>query len=96
MTPNRHIVDQLADVRAEKKRLEEREAELRAAISAAMGENDSLGGDEYIAMQKVSERRGALDEKKLAAAGIDPDKFRKSAVTVYSLVVERRVMEAAE
>jgi len=31
----------------------------------------------------------------MKAAGIDVDKYRKPEVTVYSLVVERREVEAA-
>lgn len=96
MTSNRHIVDQLADVRAQKKELEAREDELKVAISAAMGSADSLGGDQFIALQKVSERKGAIDTKAMERAGIDPDAYRKPAVTVYQIVVEPRVMEAAE
>lgn len=96
MTSNRHIVDQLADVRAEIKALQTREAQLKEAVSAAMGERDSPGGDEYIARQKVSERKGAIDQKAMKADGIDADKYRKPSVAVYQITVESRVMEPAE
>lgn len=96
MSKNRHPVDQLADVRAEMKALKEREDELRALVSKAMGNADSLGGDQFIALQKVSERKGAIDAAALKKAGIDPDAFRKPDTTVYSIVIEPRVMEAAE
>lgn len=95
MTRNRHIVDELADIRAQKKELEKREDELKAAISEAMGSRDSLGGDQFIALQKVSSRKGAIDTKAMHAAGLNPDDFRKPDVTVYSIVVEPRVMDAA-
>lgn len=95
LKPNRHIVDQLGDVRAEIKVLQARESALKDEISAAMGKADSLGGDEYIASQRLSERKGAIDEKKAALAGIDLDRFRKPPTTVVTLVVERRASEAA-
>lgn len=90
---NRHIVDQLADVRAHIKELQGKEAELKDAISALMGGRDSLGGDEYIALQRLTTRKGAIDTKAMEAAGIDPDRFRKPDVAVYSLVIERREVE---
>ncbi len=93
---NRHMVDQLADVRAKIKELQGEESALKAQISAAMGSADSLGGDQFVAFQRVSERKGAIDEARIKAAGLDPDALRKPAVTVYSLVVEPRVSEAAE
>ena len=92
---NRHIVDQLAGVRALIKQLQDEEKSLKEQISAAMGSADSLGGDEFIAFQRVSERKGALDEKAMQAAGIDTDAFRKPPVTVYTLTVEARAVEAA-
>lgn len=96
MTSNRHIVDQLADVRAEIKALKAREDDLKDQISTAMGASDSLGGDQFIALQKVSTRKGSIDAAALKKAGVDADKFRKADVTVYQILVEPRVMEAAE
>jgi uncharacterized protein (UPF0335 family) len=92
---NRHPVDELAEVRAKIKFLGERESELKETISKMMGGADSLGGDEFIARQMLSERKGSLDEKAMKAAGIDTDKFRKPATVVMSLRIERREMEAA-
>lgn len=90
---NRHPVDQLADVRAQKKALEEREEALKAEISKLMGSANHLGGDEFIAIQSVSTRKGAIDEAALKSRGIDVP--RKSDVTVFSLKIERRVNEVA-
>lgn len=94
--PNRHPVDQLADVRAKIKDLQAREGELKDEIGRLMGDKDSLGGDEYIARQSIQERKGPIDEAKLKAAGLDADKFRKPPVTSIVLRVERRAeLEAA-
>jgi hypothetical protein len=92
---NRHIVDQLADVRAKIKELQDAEKVLKDQVSAAMGSGDSLGGDEFIAWQTISERKGSLDEKALKAAGIDAEKFRKAPVAVVTLRVERRAADVA-
>ena len=95
MTLNRHIVDQLADVRARIKELQDVEKDLKDQVSTAIGQSDSLGGDEFIAWQTLTERKGSLDEKALKAAGIDTDKFRKAPVAVVTLRVERRVADVA-
>lgn len=92
---NRHVVDQLADVRAQIKALETREADLKTQVSKQMGSADSLGGDEFIALQVLSTRKGGIDDKKLAAAGINIDDYRKPDVTVLSIRIERRDLEAA-
>lgn len=92
---NRHPVDQLAQIRSTIKVLQEREAQLKAEISAMMGAADSLGGDEFIAFQKLQQRKGGLDAAALKKAGIDPDKFRKPASTFIVLTVEPRVQEVA-
>lgn len=94
-TPNRHIVDQLADTRASIKELQARESELKAAVSKQMGDRDSLGGDQFIARQTLSERAGSIDTKAMQAAGIDPDAFRKPASAYVTIRVEERAMEAA-
>lgn len=94
--PNRHPVDQLADVRAKIKDLQAREGELKDEIGRLMGDKDSLGGDEWIARQTLQERKGGIDEKALKAAGLDADAFRKPPVTSIVLRVERRAeLEAA-
>lgn len=92
---NRHIVDQLADVRAEIKALQETEKVLKAAISKMMGSSDTLGGDQYVAIQKTQERKGSLDAEKITAAGLDPEQFRKPATVAFILHVEPRVAEVA-
>lgn len=93
--PNRHPVDRLADVRAAIKALSEEEGELKKQVTSLMGRADSLGGDEYIASQKLQERKGSLDEARLAAEGIDLDLYRKPASTFIVISVERRVAEVA-
>lgn len=93
--PNRHPVDQLADVRETIKTLQAREAELKDEIGKLMGKADSLGGDEWIARQSLQERKGSIDEARLKAAGIDADAFRKPPVTSIVLRVERRAMPEA-
>lgn len=96
MISNRHIVDQLADVRAKMKELKAHEDDLKSRISAAMGDNDVLGGDQFVALQKITTRKGAIDTAAMAKAGIDIERYRKGGVSVYQLVVEPRVIEAAE
>lgn len=91
--PNRHPVDQLAEIREQIKALKAREDELRNKVSAMMGAADSLGGDEFIARQSVTIRKGAIDEAAMRASGIDPDDWRKPEVTVYAIRVERRATE---
>lgn len=92
---NRHPVDRLADVRAEIKKLQDEETDLKAQITTEMGSADSLGGDQYIASQSLQERKGGLDETAMKAAGVDPEKYRKPKSTFIILKVEPRVMEAA-
>jgi hypothetical protein len=92
---NRHMVDQLADTRAQIKALEATEAKLKSEISAQMGSADSLGGDEFIARQTLTERKGGMDEKALIAAGVDVEKFRKPASAVMTLRIEARAQELA-
>lgn len=91
---NRHPVDQLADLRETMKGLKDFEDDLKAQVSALMGSADSLGGDQYIARQTVSQRAGGIDAEAMKRAGIDVEKFRKPNVTVYSIRCERREQEA--
>lgn len=90
---NRHPVDQLANIRATIKTLEDREKELKEQIGALMGSADSLGGDEFIARQKLQSRKGGLDEKKLQAKLGDLSAYRKPDSTYIVLNVEARAME---
>ena len=92
---NRHPVDQLADVRAQMGVLKKQEDALKAEISHRMGASNALGGDEFIATQRVTTRKGALDQKAMTAAGLDIERFRKPDVTVYAITVERRASEVA-
>lgn len=92
---NRHIVDQLADVRATIKELQAREDELRTLVSVEMGDRDSLGGSEFIAKQVLTKRAGSIDTKAAEAAGIDLSAFRKPDTIVYSIRCERRISEVA-
>lgn len=92
---NRHPVDELADVREAQKQLKAREDDLKARISEMMGESDHLGGDEWIASQKLSVRKGALDQKAMEADGVDLARYRRPDVTVYSIHLERRADEVA-
>ena len=90
---NRHPVDRLADVRAEIKRLQDEEADLKALISTEMGSSDSLGGAEFIAFQTIQNRKGGIDEARLKSAGVDVDLYRKPGSTAHVLRVERRMAE---
>jgi hypothetical protein len=96
-TSNRHIVDRLADVRAKIKQLQDDEKELKEEVGRQMGAADSLGGDEFIASQSITERKGSIDEAKVAKKlGVENlDAFRKSPSTVVTIRVERRAAEEA-
>ena len=92
---NRHPVDRLADVRAQIKALQEEEADLKAKISVEMADADSLGGDEFIAVQTLQDRKGGLDEKRIAETlgvkSLDP--YRKPSTVAHVLRIERRVVD---
>lgn len=92
---NRHIVDQLSDIRAQIKELKKDEAACVSKISQQMGDGDSLGGDQFIARQIISTRKGSVDTARLAADGIDVDAYRKPETIAYSLRLEARVREVA-
>lgn len=82
-----HPVDQLFAVRAQIKALQELEAGLKADVSALCGDVDYALGDEYVATQSLTSRKGGIDEKALKAAGVDVDAYRKADVAVYTLKV---------
>jgi len=90
---NRHPVDELADVREAIKALEERADQLKADISRMMGAADALGGDQYIAYQRASKRKGALDAAALEAAFGDLSRYRKPDTVVITLAIEPRIRE---
>lgn len=94
---NRHPVDELGEVREAKKALEEREKALKEKVAAMMGAADSLGGEEFIARQRVSERRGSLDEKALKERFGDEavETCRKPPTTTYTIETRRRAEAAA-
>jgi hypothetical protein len=87
---NRHIVDQLADVRAQLKALEEREKDLKAQVSVLIDKSDVAAGDDYQAFHVISERKGGLDDKAMIAAGIDIEKFRKASSIIISIRLSER------
>lgn len=93
---NRHPVDELAENREQQKALKQQEEILRAKVSTMMGSADSLGGDEWIAKQDVVPRKGSIDDRKLKAAGLDPEKFRKPGSTAFVIRTVRRAVEDAE
>ncbi len=92
MLTNSHPVDQLVAIRAQIKALQEAEGALKTEISKAMGAASSLVGDEWIAEQTLTTRKGSIDEKALRAAGINPDQYRKPELPVYTL---RTVLKAS-
>ena len=92
---NRHVVDQLSDIRAQIKELKKDEAACVSEISEQMGDGDSLGGDQFIARQIISTRKGTVDTARLEADGIDIDAYRKPETVAYSIRLEARVREVA-
>jgi len=95
MTTNAHPVDQLVALRAQIKALQEHEALLKTEISRAIGDGSCLVGDEWIAEQSVTTRKGGIDEKALKAAGIDVDAFRKADTAVFTLRTVLKVSRIA-
>jgi|APCry1669192010_1035390.scaffolds.fasta_scaffold07165_4 hypothetical protein len=92
---NHHQVDQLVQVRAQIKALQEIEAALKTDISRAIGDGSVLEGDEWIAEQTLSTRKGGLDEAKLVKAGIDVSQYRKADTTVLTIRTVLRTARAA-
>ena len=95
MTTNTHAADQLASIRAQIKALQEAESALKTQISREIGDGSSLVGDEWIAEQSLTTRKGGLDEKKLVAAGVDVDAFRKPDSAVLTLRTVLRISRLA-
>ena len=86
---NRHPVDELADIRAELKRLEAREAELKAVV---MAEGCNLEGDEFEAtVTRASAERvdTTAVRKHLGEDGIKPFLKRSETVTVRVKAIDR-------
>lgn len=90
MPTNHHIVDELADVRFQRKVLEERETQLRARVLEEMGAGDTLQGDQFVAYREEQRMRGAIDPARLRKAGIDPARYRKRGITFQRIVTEPR------
>ena len=90
-----HAVDQLVAIRAQIKALQETEAALKTDISRQIGDGNYVVGDEWIAEQSLTTRKGGLDEKKLIAFGIDVDAFRKADSVVLTLRTVLRSSRAA-
>ena len=93
---NRHVVDQLADIRAQIKQLKNDEADCVDEVIAAMTVKDSLGGDQFIAMRTITNRKGSVDYKAMESAGIQVDLYRKPPTTVCTIRLQERIVEAAE
>lgn len=91
---NRHPVDRLGETREQLKALQNDEKALKEEVGLMMGSDDSLGGDEWVADQALSVRKGALDDAKIAAALCvdveDLDQYRKKATAVVTIRVSRR------
>jgi hypothetical protein len=95
MTTNVHIIDQLADVRAQIAALKEHEDKLRGEVSRLIGDDSFAEGDLFVAKQDITTRKGGLDEKALRAAGIEPDNFRKPESVVVTIRLSARASRAA-
>jgi cell division protein FtsB len=68
LSGNRHPVDRLADVRAEIKKLQDEETDLKEQIGKLMGSADSLGGDEFIAGRRCRSARAGSTKRRCAAS----------------------------
>lgn len=90
MPKNRHLVDELADVRFQRKALEERETQLRARVLEEMGDCQTLIGDQFVAYRETQRMRGAIDPARLRKAGIDPVRYRKRGTTFQRIITEPR------
>ena len=95
-TRNRHPVDELADIRAEIKRLETREAELKTALAA---DGCNLDGDEFEAsVSRISAERvdTAALRKHLGEDGIRPFLKRSETVTLRIKPIDRSHLTEVE
>lgn len=85
-------VDELKFVRDEIKRLEKIAEALAKEVSKSFGKKKKvLYGERWIAMEKLSERKGAIDPKAIELKGMDPDKFRKPPVISHSIIFQPRI-----
>lgn len=93
MTTNRHPIDELADVRAELKRLKAREAELRDVILAGGCE---LVGDQFEAsVRETKSERIDVEalRREMGTKALAP--YMRESTTCTIRVVERQVLEEA-
>jgi len=93
MTRNRHPVDELADIRAEQKRLKDREDELRQMIIS--GQVGPVGDQHEASIREtVSERLDtAAVRKEFGLAKLRP--FLKPSTTTVITVKPRELLEDA-
>lgn len=90
-TSNHHVVDRLAMLRQHIRAAQDLEKSLKDEVAQLMGSADSLGGDEFIARQKVTTRKGPFDEKRLAEVlGDMVERYRKPETTVYRIDTVQR------
>jgi hypothetical protein len=82
---NAHIVDQLADIKAKIKALQDLESALKTQISREIGDGSCLVGDDWIAEQTLTTRKGGLDEAKLVLALGDLAPYRKADIAVVTI-----------
>jgi hypothetical protein len=92
---NQHPVDELAQIRAQIKALQERENALRSEVSLLIGDGSAYDGDDFTAIQTLASRKGGIDEQAMRTAGINPDKFRKSDIAVVTIRTVVRAKAAA-
>lgn len=90
MKTNRHPVDELGDIRAERVALAVREDRARARVMSLMNAGGCLSGHDYTATWEVQKWRGQLDVAALRRAGLKPDKFRKPSANVDIIRTARR------
>ncbi|MBB4004444.1 hypothetical protein [Aurantimonas endophytica] len=92
---NRHPVDELADIREQKKALAAREDELKTVIfDMASDDRHAVGGDQYVASIKAIETK-RLDRKAVEKVmGCAIERCLKSSTTLR-IDIEPRAAEAA-
>lgn len=104
MPVNRHVVDQLADIRAKIKTLKKDEQscvdEIKAMARTPAGDLDYIAGNEFIASMNESTRKGAINNESLDEFlqfhhSKTIEEFRKAPTTVLSIRLERRENEVA-
>lgn len=84
-------VDKLGEIRERIKQFQAEEKALKAIVQDTLGPDDRLLGFEFLAIQTIAERKGAVDERRVAdALGVENlDDYRKPATTVITVKTER-------